>query len=265
MPEVLYKNAPLVEVIAEVRWALAPLATVQNGAVDPFFEIAAKQLSKRLETEGYTFVETLVPAEVPREILAGQVINRFRKQAGAWPVFQIGPGVFTANVVQPYEGWKTFVPHIALGCKLLFESYPAAEHTMRLSQLHLRYLDGFTIAHGRKDHVEYVRSDLDVTVGIGDNLRKALNLPSDAPAFAQLELNYPVPEGEFILKLAPGKKENLEATVMELILVSNRKEEKPDVSTVMNWYDTAHARLSDAFEATTSDRVKKLMSAMEKK
>lgn len=259
MTEFLYSNAPLVEVIAEVRWQLVPLAAITNAAIDPFFEPALKEFSRKAEAVGFGAVEIVVPTEVPRELLAGNVVNRFRRETGTWPVYQLGPGVFTTNIVPPYNGWTAFMPHLSKGIETLLQSYPSATHTLKVSQLVLRYLDAFTTAHGRENHFKFVREMLGVGLSSKPEFLKALNQSADEPSFASAEFHYPLEDGEFVLKVAPGMKENFEATILELAVIGDRKGASPDLSEMNAWFGKAHGILSTAFESTTSQPLKDLM------
>ena len=144
----LYKNAALVEVIAELHWELKPIQIAPGAKVDPFYDLFREKFFAAAKAKGFAFQETIIPKEVPAELLPNKPRERLRASEGAWPLYQIGPGIFTVNVVPPYSGWLDFRKTLAEGLKLLIESYPSAEQYMKVTHLELRYIDAFTSRHG---------------------------------------------------------------------------------------------------------------------
>lgn len=156
----LYANAPLAEVIAEIHWKLDPIQAVPNAAIDPHYAGFESDFQAACAEKGFTNVERTVPDQVPREFLGHQVVRRYRKGPGVWPLFQTGPGILAMNIVPPYKGWQEFSPFVLEGIELLFLTYPIPERYLKIEKLHLRYIDAFTEDHGVTDRAEFVRSDL---------------------------------------------------------------------------------------------------------
>ena len=159
MASTVYKKAPLVEMVAEVRWDLAPLAAVPNAALDPFHDSLKGALTTELAKGGFSLVEELVPAEVPREFLAGQVVTRYRKSASEWPIIQLGPGVFTVNVDASYSGWATFRPYLELAFNALVSSHPAPQ-AWKVNLVRLIAIDAYEGRHGYTNYSEFSRTAL---------------------------------------------------------------------------------------------------------
>ena len=101
----LYDKAPLVEVIAEIHWALKKLDTAPGAKIDPYYDLFKDAFLAYAKTTGLTDVQDLVPTVVPPELLPNQPRLRLRTAPGRWPLAQLGPGIITANIVPPYKGW----------------------------------------------------------------------------------------------------------------------------------------------------------------
>lgn len=148
-------NAPLVELIAELRW---PSGSSSEGAnsptesVQPQFltlgpsselELTCVQFAVEVAKLEYRAAERIVPPGFPA--LEGQPIYRFRKQAevGSSSLYQVGAGVFTANAVPPYQNWAQFSPVVKDGVTALLASRSDAERDRPFTGASLRYIDAF--------------------------------------------------------------------------------------------------------------------------
>jgi uncharacterized protein (TIGR04255 family) len=258
--EELYANAPLVEVIAEVRWPTIGLGALPGAALDPHFEVTAQELTGVARQLGYVHVETLVPNEVPRELLAGQPVFRFRKQPGKWPLFQLGPGIFSVNIVPPYGGWSAFRPDLEAAIGALLSAYPAPTKLFKPNHVSLRYMDAFTVAHGRVSAADFVKSGLSIDLKMPPRFQKDLKLGEAASISVETiyDLASPV-TGKLQLKILPGTKDGREATVMELTVGCDGSGVTTDKDGFMLWFDSAHQFLRETFEAIASDQLKTKM------
>lgn len=257
--EWLYSNAPLIEVIAEIRGALQPLGALPGASVDPYFEDTSQELVGVARNLGFGAVETLIPPEVPRELLAYQPILRFRRKPGQWPLFQIGPGVFSINIAPPYAGWSSFRPTLQSAIEAFVQSYPAAGKLLKITNISLRYMDAFTAAHGRRRPAEFLTTGFGITVGMPDAVRRKLEL-MDEPEMVSVEMAYQLPTGASLrIKAFPGVKDNAEATIMELICFQESPSSKNEGAELVKWFDDAHAILSNTFETLTTDELKTRM------
>ena len=144
----VYSPPPLVEVISEVRWETTPVAAIPGASIDPHFLVFNKKFSDRLKKTGFEYVQRVVPEEIPIELTSENPIFRFRKAKNAWPLYQNGPGLFTANIVPPYKGWKEFKKFLDEGLTHLYSSYPMPNEYLRIKRLELRYMDAFQAHHG---------------------------------------------------------------------------------------------------------------------
>ena len=149
-----FQNAPLVEIIAEVRWS-DPSAVSAPGT--PFGismpgTVANDDFLMRFGglayASGFKQSERLIPPGFP--VPVGQVSHRYRPaddhpdELTKSAMWQIGPGVFAANGVPPYKSWTEFRPLVEKGIAALVETRPEAVRSSPFSHVSLRYIDAFT-------------------------------------------------------------------------------------------------------------------------
>ena len=56
----------------------------------------------------YPHRESIVPTEIPLDILINQPVHRFRSAPNDYPLFQVGPGIITLNTTDSKYYWNTF-------------------------------------------------------------------------------------------------------------------------------------------------------------
>lgn len=184
----LLRNPPVVEVIIEVHWALHPLQAVPGAGIDPFYSETLAALSGALHRSGFSFVETRIPDEIPREIVAYQAAKMFRTGPDQWPVYQYGPGVFTANTVAPYDGWQKFFSFFVNGVDLLVSSHPVPSR-LKPIRLSLRYLNAFREEHGVSDLTSFLRQ---IGVSFNPPVPIKTDIADDAQVVVAGEARFPL-------------------------------------------------------------------------
>ena len=135
-------NAPLVEVVFELRWRLIgnehlpPPFRTDPGLLPLLHAFASK-------ADKLGFPNRLDMAR-PEEAMGHAVTTRFRKSAeAAFPLLQVGSGIFAANDGPLYE-WKQFKAHALAGTLALIESYPRLPgFEFTPIYMELRYIDVF--------------------------------------------------------------------------------------------------------------------------
>ena len=159
----LYEKEPLVEVIAEAHWALKTLETVPGSTIDPYYDLFRQIFLEDAAVLGLRHQEQLIPATVPMELVGDRPHLRVREGEAKWPVAQLGPGIVTANIVPPYNGWAEFSEFIRSVIGIVFEKYPLAERTLRIERLHLRYIDGFDRTFGLEEYADFLSAKLGIS------------------------------------------------------------------------------------------------------
>jgi len=256
----LYDNPPLAEVIAEIHWELVPLMSMPGGGVDPSFEPFSRSIKTILADSGYTHIERMIPDQVPLEFLAHKVVSRFRTGANTWPLFQIGPGLLTANIVPPYEGWRSFVPTLKLGFEALHRAYPSASTHLRIKRMELRYIDAFTKVHGMEHQGDFIRSTLKLGTDLPDGIRRhAANVPDPILQTGQTRMRLQAPSDSIgAVAYETGTAGNQPAVVLTFTVV---KELTAGLTTspeaMLAWFDAAHEVVREWFDALLPDEIKR--------
>lgn len=259
-----YEKAPLIEVIAEIHWALRKLDTAPDAKIDPYYDLFREDFlgyAKNKMSLGDT--QELVPNTVPLELLPNQPILRLRSHPNQWPLAQLGPGILTGNIVPPYDGWEVFAPFIEKLVEGLFDCYPIAKKTLRIEKLHLCYIDGFDKSLGLEQYSTFADKMLGITPPLSsdfieDNVEKG----TEVLYFLENRFSNTSPDGSYgKIKLTPGKMNNNDALIMEFHCESTFLDRTATAQDfIKGWFDEAHQRLSQQFDTLTTPDLKALMS-----
>lgn len=258
----LYENAPLVEVIAELRWNIQRLSSLPNAALDPHFPAFDAEMSARLLNDGFGTTESLVPPNVPIELVANRVVKRFRPAENQWPVFQIGPGIFTVNIVPPYGGWARFRPVLQKGLEYLFACYPLADKSLHFRQFDLKYIDAFTERLGFREMRSFLREHINIEITLPQEIWDEAS--DTAPALIQGEVSLPLKalaDSRGIIRLGSGQANNQDAAVLELAV--RRAGALKEREAIMDWMDESHDILRSWFQRLMSEKMKEKMGPVQ--
>lgn len=255
-PSASRDNSPLVELIAEMRWAppspAQPPQQLGGGVmfvagspskVDEFF----MQFGAKANSLGYTEVERLGMTGFP--LVMHQPVFRFKK-AGAeedGSLFQVGPGLFTANALPPYESWERFGPVVRNGVRAMLATRPREERDAPFLGASLRYIDAFTSHHtAGRDVMTFLRDVFRINVSIPDALSR--HLPEGSAILPMLQLQVPMPSGMHMsLAIGEGTSPTGQTIMMDMSVSSGPLPATEDA--VMNALNVAHDAIRESFEA----------------
>jgi len=230
-------NAPLVEVIFEIKWDISN----RTDVVD--FQYLHGDLYSRLK-ERYAFRESLVPPEVPFEVMKGIPVFRFRPQKNGHPLVQIGPGLLTFNALDSQYYWEEFREESNRLIGILDDIYPKYKE-LDVSPI-LTYIDFFEYDRKNVNSLDFINSYLQLNISpsfmdSGDATFKDMNA----------QLNYKVRNGSLSLNISDGKINNeKDGVVLQTKVIGDKKRyTKPDLSL---WIDTAHELSSKVFKSLTT-------------
>lgn len=252
---ITYANAPLLELIVEVRWAVAgvpPGGPPIVNSKSPVFDKWNNRLSVALEDLGYHHLERLIPHDFPPTVQ--QPIFRFRRKSGVnFPLVQFGHGIFTINAGPPnYIDWKSFRPDVDAGISALLKSKPDDSEVKHFDALSIRYIDGFLEVHrDGKSNYAFMKNDLQASINLPEYvLDLAANEDDILPTIA---LRFPVkdrPNTVMNLQVAAGKVNEEPATIMEMNSIT-RDEIEVELDSVLSILDESQITLHKTFEAMT--------------
>lgn len=129
-------NAPLQEVIFEVKWDLS-LDSASREMTDPGYSLALGKFHG-LVAEEFPKHVSKYPSDVPITFFNHKVIHQFWKGDNQWPVIQLGPGVLTINDTDDHYEWdNNFYPLVKATLGHLLKAYGS----LSFAEYSLRYID----------------------------------------------------------------------------------------------------------------------------
>lgn len=263
MKRVIFKNAPLVEMIVELKWRLVPVQTMPHGGVDPFHDMLKQSLAEAFKKNDYKLVEETVPSEIPRELLAGQVTTQFKKKSNTWPLFQLGPGVFTVNITEDYSGWSSQFREIVLtGVETLYQAHPAPK-MLELESIRLMAIDAFSNKHSFRSYLEYSREFLNLGMVLPDPVIEQHALENDSFE-VRSETSFQLKNLENSLariSISNGKKGNDKALILQTVIETGERLQGSDE--IMKWLDSAHQVHKSIFQSLLTEKLRSELKAEE--
>ncbi|NUA26141.1 TIGR04255 family protein [Cupriavidus basilensis] len=261
-----FANAPLVELIAELRWndgTVVPFAQgvnpagVGNGGPGiriqfggPDNEAFFMRFGGELYKNGFQASERLVPPNFP--IVGGQPVYRFKasNETGVSPVlYQIGAGMFSVNAVPPYKTWAEFRPNVEQGIRSLLAARASDQQAEPFSTLSLRYIDAFRPPLTRDLEVgAFIEKVLGIDIKLPDALTKKLAEGQHIKPL--LQLNIPMDGLMMAFTVAEGAVNGEPAILMDTTVSSNTPI-VADYNEVMGVFQRAHEVIHDVFMSLT--------------
>lgn len=250
------QNSPLVELVAEMRWLppSPPAAPQQFGAgvtflasgpskVDEFF----MQFGAKASNLGYTEVERLGMSGFP--LVMHQPVFRFKKPSESedGSLFQVGPGLFTANAVPPYESWERFGPLVEEGVIAMLATRPREERDAQFLGASLRYIDAFTSHHtGGRDVMTFLKEVFQIEIAIPKAVTR--HLREGSGVLPMLQLQVPMSNGlQMNMAIGEGTTQLGPAIMMDTSVSTGVL--TPTKEAVMTALNLAHDAIRESFEA----------------
>ena len=254
---IAFAKAPLIELVAELRWipqgsaVLQPGAGVQQGATPSIFIGGTKQeefymqLGVELYKLGFDRSERLLPPGVPFNL--HQAVYRFRsEQEGITSVlYQVGYGIFSAHAVPPYHSWAEFLPHVVKGIHALLETRPESDKSQPFSQLSLRYIDFFgEKLTANRNTSSFFTEVLGISVKFPVAVSKVAASNDLRSLYTRAVL--PLGFGDLTLIVGDGQFNNQPGILLDNT-VSSIAETTPTQDAIMKLFESAHSVLHNIF------------------
>jgi uncharacterized protein (TIGR04255 family) len=234
-------QAPLIEVIFELRWTITPQETQEiqylHGDLYPLIK------------DEYPFRETL--QTFPIEFLLNAPTHRFRKAANDYPLVQIGPGLLTINTIDSKYFWEDYEEKILDAIGKLQRVYTFKEsHSIRLV---LQYIDLVNFDFEREDIISFLKENLNVVV--------SQEFYSQKPVTKGLAINFIFENELGTLNVSFNRGKNLK-NEEGIAIQTNITSHEVNVRTmdVKNWLEKAHELCSQLFKQMTKGKLYKEFS-----
>ena len=168
-------NAPLLEVVFELRWALeGPADIAVQLRHDPAYPLLAFEFTEKAKAQGFIVRREIAPS--PPGPLGHSVHYRFfQDENSPFPIWQIGPGIFAYNESTSYE-WSEYKKSLRTALQALLASYPKSKALkMRPVYLELRYIDSFgPELLGHADLSRFLSNDTNFVIKPNDFLKSSV-------------------------------------------------------------------------------------------
>lgn len=242
------EEVPLLEAIFEARWALPEVAP--SVRIDPAYKLLPGSYFARVKQE-YPVPEQLPSALLPDEAAAYVVQHRFRKTAGGWPLLQLGPGILTLNDTTRYE-WGDFRTRTLFALNELVTAYTSNDE-IPLESASLRYINAIPCDHRRENVLDFMRSQMGLTVQFPAALFTPGNVHPRPDVFStQAVFPCQHPPGGVLIKIDNGERQGQSVLRWETAVVFGgppfAKRLRAELPT---WLDAAHQIAEEWFCALT--------------
>jgi uncharacterized protein (TIGR04255 family) len=231
-------HAPLVEAILEIRWKLDEQ---QKGLfVDPNYKILVGRLYDRVSKD-YPVHEPLPTASMPDEMLGYTVQHRFRVESERWPLVQVGPGIVTLNDTENYSWDKNFDHRASQLMTTLYESYPNAKNSLKISSIQLRYIDALSFNISNENVLSFLKDKLKINLSFPKEVFDKSPIES-VPAGINAVFAFPItaPRGTISIRIANGTHKEADALLWETV-VQSKESELPEMPTNFSeWLNSVH-------------------------
>lgn len=257
-----FRNAPLLEIIAELRWQApypslpqaiqplggqsAPTLLLGSTQVDSFLHRFGSEVYKL----GFQRMERLFPSGLP--MLQGQPVARYRSDAGDLSnvIYQVGAGIFSANAVPPYRSWKHFAPSVQAGLNALLQAREDHERTLPFDPVSLRYIDAFKPdLTGGRDVADFLSEVLKIELRLPDAIIRHLAPDQSPKPFVNLTI--PIVSGVIRMTVGEAMVSGSTAILFDTTLSTNAPV-NPEIPSIMSAFVSAHSIIHDIFMQLTA-------------
>jgi uncharacterized protein (TIGR04255 family) len=236
-------NAPLQEVIFELRWKLNfdPESQTQADkelqfAFANFSGLSAHELKHRV---------ILKPSIIPDSLFYNRPVYQFWAAENQYPVFQLGPGVFTVNETEKNYEWSYFRNLILQGVEWLKNSY---SNKLDFSVVELRYIDAIEVDDdNQKDLIKFIADNLKIEI-TNHFIDAKLN---DLQLHQRFKIDN---ENHLSLLIANGVK-NISQSKAIILQTSYNKTSNILLENLTPWIDAAHDTCSSLFRKMISNNL----------
>ena len=254
-------NAPLAEVVFELRWALVgPSELPLQLHTDPGFLPALDAFSSEAAKLGFSTKQDMSSGP---QIVAHAIARRFYVGAEQpFPLLQLGPGIFASNQSSDYD-WPSFKQQTIKGVRALLNAYPVLpSYPLTPTHLELRYIDVFDRSLlATTDFIKFTR--------LGTNLE--INLPE----FFESEIFEPSLSGRFVCRVpvrgqkatlfsvdlasASRKKDDIVRLESKVVSIGegvpSAKAHPPFLKALDRWLEDAHNVTSPFFQKFVTEKL----------
>lgn len=147
-------NAPLVEVIFEIRWDSADKVSLDK------FQLLLGSMYSELKNDFPTVIHLRPDPAIPFNAFVGMPTHRFSSVNG-YPMYQLGPGIMSVNMTNEDYVWENFIETIK---KIVSVFEKLSELQGQDITIALKYLDFFKCNFSEINLTEYIKNNFHLNV-----------------------------------------------------------------------------------------------------
>jgi uncharacterized protein (TIGR04255 family) len=229
------QNAPLVEVIFELRWSVSSkeeLAKCQYLHGDLYAELKNR----------FSYRQSLVPPEIPIDVYINNPAYRFRVGKDDYPLVQVGPGVLTVNTIDEKYVWNDFQQEITSVIEKLLKVYSFTDSD--LINPVLQYIDFLQFDFEKNDISTFLKNNLHI------ELKQDFFNNNTTQTNLNLSFFYQITWGSLSINFNKGNnKEKQSGILIRTSLTGNKL--PPDINKITAWLKNSHDFCSQLFKDMT--------------
>lgn len=247
-----FSNAPLIELIAEVRWAQAEPISPSEDDVNMFIGPSAflQQANVGFAALGYSQVERLAPMGMDLE---DEPLLRYMnpKDPDSSVIYRLGESGFSVSAIPPYRTWEDFQPRLIEGLEIIIGALEATGGPAEFTRVNLNYVDAFGPEFWKSTgRFEFLTQGLGFTVTQPQAISQRLK--SGEMSSAWLDYRGTTLDGDRVqIKAGLGTVLNVQSVIMDTA-VSHREPVPRTVSDVSRVLNVAHTFIHDTFSEITA-------------
>lgn len=147
-------NAPLVEVIFEIRWNSTDKVSLDK------FQLLLGSMFSELKNEFPNVINLRPDPAIPFNAFVGMPTHRF-SSANGYPMYQLGPGIMSVNMTNSSYVWEDF---IGTTKKVVDVFEKLSELQGQEITIALKYLDFFKCNFSEIDLTEHIKTNFHLNV-----------------------------------------------------------------------------------------------------
>lgn len=251
------RNAPLVEAILDLRWALKQ-GTSDGTRLDPNYPLLVGRFYELIRND-FPFHEELPAAQVPDQMVAYMAQHRFRKGPEAWPLIQLGPGLMTLNETDAYK-WRSFRDKSIQAFQRLFDAHPEKSQ-IDVTRLVLRYINAIEFDYETEDIFQFLKENLKATVSLPEVLFKDSGVRKKPTEF-NWQASFPCEQRhDFVtMRFGIGRRHEKPALLWEILVRRTSECSGIEAEAFAGWLDEAHGIAEDWFFKLIEGELKRRFS-----
>ena len=240
------------EVVFTLRWALHQYD--RDSRVDPGFDLGLGQFYNLVRDELPRYLKRPVHPFLPTSALNYKILARFEPEGGSFPLYQLGPGIFTANAEGGSYEWTEYQAFVKAGVAKLVSSYSVAgdDFAPGFTDLSILYVNRLII------------SDFDSSLRFSDFLTKHFSYPAKPKMVPEglrlksqeLSFDFILPDGlgELTITIVDDSDFEAEQSVFWEVQASNNVN-GTTLEEIGNWLTEVHVFTHKIFRTMVSEEL----------